>query len=90
MSKNSSRLARIEELIKPEGKGHLLLWTEDQETYYKERPSWLGRPVNYRDYIPEGYPTPEQGYSRADLEAMKQDGWDLIIVSYVDYTSKPV
>lgn len=71
MSKNSRRLARIEEQIKPESKGIMLLWTLDEETYYQET-------------MRTGDPTPEQGYSKTDLEALEQDGWQLIIVHYAD------
>lgn len=83
MSRMIRRLARIEEQIKPGSKGIMLLWTLDEETYYQERPARPGR-IDYRDYIPEADPTPEQGYSRADLEALEQDGWQLITVCYAD------
>lgn len=88
MSKNSSRISRIEKQIKPANKGHLVFWTEDQEAYYKQRPSSLGR-VDYRAGIVEGTGEPGESLSKADLEALEQDGWDLLIVSYVDYASKP-
>lgn len=83
MSKMNSRLAKIEEQIKPASKGIMLLWTLDEETYHQEKPARPGG-MDYRDYIPEADPTPEQGYSRADLDALEQDGWQLITVHYTD------
>ena len=88
MSKNSSRISRIEKQIRPASKGHQAFFTLDQETFYKD-PSHLPGRIDYRAGIVEGQPAPGEALSKADLEALEQDGWDLFLVSYVDSTSKP-
>ena len=71
MNRISIRMDKIEEQLQPASKGIAIFWTDDKETYYQEKTR-------------TGDPTPEQGYSRADLEALEQDGWRLILVEYAD------
>lgn len=89
MSRMISRLSRIEGQLKPAGKGHQVFWTEDQETYYKGTKTGPGQRIDYRDGIVEALPAPQDSYSRDDLEALKQEGWELIVIQYVDYASMP-
>ena len=76
MSRIISRLARIEEQLKPASKGSLFFQTEDEETYYKDA---------------FANPDPKMAYSKEDLEALEHDGWQLIIVLCpLHYASIPV
>lgn len=82
----SSRLSKIEGQLKPASKGHLIYWTDDQETYFSGTKA--GQRIDYRDLLVEADPTPEKGYSKQELEALEQDGWTLIIIQYTSHSQE--
>lgn len=72
-------MARIEQQLKPETKGYLTFWTEDKEAYYPGTRTGRG-PTNLAQSLLD----PERIYSQEELEALEQDGYELMLVCYVN------